>query len=114
MRYFALVLAALFVAGSAQAMENGSTQAMEMEKSKPMSALDWLHIPRYAVTMYGDWDTNDDDKLSQEEFVAGFSSSSMFEQMDLNSDGIIDEDELGIALYDYWDYDNDGYVVVAD
>lgn len=65
---------------------------------------------------FATFDTNDDQVLNQEEFVAGFQSESVFDDFDDDASGFLETDEfeeesLGdVAAFNDFDVNNDGLI----
>ena len=65
--------------------------------------------------MFDGWDANDDGLLDDDEF--GLASSDWdigddsFDTWDVNDDGYLDDDEMSDGLFDTWDDDDDDQLV---
>ena len=61
-----------------------------------------------------DWDTNNNQVLSREEWSAGMRQAGLFDELDQNQSGYIEENEYNERLGEYnqdepvWDLDGDG------
>ncbi|TXK50058.1 hypothetical protein FVR03_05505 [Pontibacter qinzhouensis] len=68
-----------------------------------------------STTYYEDWDVDGDNFLNEDEFVASF-----FQLWDTDNDGMIEDIELNRAVADFglggaaWETDGDGYLEMAD
>ncbi len=61
--------------------------------------------------VYADWDLNDDDLLSEDEWTeVDYGYEYDFGTWDLNDDGYLDDDELFEGTFDNFDVDNDYYL----
>lgn len=67
-----------------------------------------------AMASFATMDDNGDDKISKDEYYGSITDAGTYSDWDLNSDGLIDEDEFGELGYDWdydtWDADTNGYV----
>lgn len=54
----------------------------------------------------GDWDTDANAELTNDEFTAGIESDDWFGAWDANEDGLLDENEFGVATSG-WGLDNE-------
>lgn len=57
--------------------------------------------------VFGEWDTDANTELSEEEFRTGLTSEGVFGQWDENADTYLDENEVGGGLFETWDANND-------
>ena len=57
-----------------------------------------------------DWDADNDNRLTQEEFNAGLEDAGAFEDWDANDDGLLDKDEFGEGAYETYDANDDGFI----
>lgn len=87
--------------------------------------------PVLAQNAYGDWDTNADAGIDQQEWNTGWGQNGVFDRFDANSDGMLSKDEFneglgtnstgsvgtagstfndrfGETAYNDWDADGDG------
>lgn len=55
-----------------------------------------------------DWDDDGNGLLSAEEFKDGFGNDDIFNDLDANNDGLIDNNEFGDGMFDRLDTDGDG------
>lgn len=103
MKHFTLLLAAVFgvalTADPAAAQQTEQKQDMANESS------------------FQKVDTNNNDRISKDEFYGYVGDLGVFSSWDSDRDGLLDENEyneLGLgenfADYDAWDDDNDGFV----
>lgn len=59
---------------------------------------------------YNDWDSDNDNKVTQDEFDANMKDSEVYEDWDswdLDNDNALSENEMGEGLYGSWDANND-------
>lgn len=94
MRYFAILMAALFISGAAVAAQDAMAGAAESD----------------AAWVYGEWDANDDGWIDEDEFKTGYQATGLFDEWDANNDGVLDEDELGDGLYNYYETSGDSMI----
>lgn len=106
MRHIAVLLAAFFFLGAAHAAADGGADSMAAEQPTQSS----MQTEESGRWSYDEWDKNDDDHLSREEFLVGFRKSGLFDNWDFNEDGVLDAHELGEGMYITWDYDDNNYV----
>lgn len=83
----------------------------------PGMVLALFSVPAFAAT-FASWDTNDDNRITPDEFYGPITDLGTYSDWDLDSDGFIDEaefDELGVdGAFDDWDADADGYIDAAE
>ena len=58
----------------------------------------------------GEWDTDDDSILSEEEFGTGFESEGVFGGWDEDGDGALSEDEFNAGVFGGYDADDSGAI----
>ena len=58
----------------------------------------------------GQFDTDADGMLDNDEFYEGFRDTDYFNDYDANRDGIVDSDEMNEAVYTNWDANQDNYI----
>ncbi len=59
---------------------------------------------------WSDWDRNGDAQLDFEEVKDGLEQRGLYEQVDTNGDGVIDDKELAAWLFNVFDADRDGKI----
>ena len=108
-RYFPIALAATmmaFVSAGAFAASNSNDVSDDTYQEK-------LNSDPVAQT-YLDIDSNSDNRVSEDEFRAYYDESGIYDNWDVNDDGVIDDDEFVEVLYLYYDDNDDGFIDDAE
>lgn len=108
MRYFAFILAALFLSGAAHAAAGNEGTPSSMSDQQSASAASRTGRP----LVNSQWDTNDDNRLSKAEFNAGLDEMNLYDNLDANDDNVLTQDEFVEGLHKALDYDGDGFVFI--
>lgn len=58
----------------------------------------------------GDWDSNSDSMLDQNEFSTGWADNNAFGTWDADSDGLLSQDEFDAGVFGGYDQDDNGMI----
>lgn len=59
---------------------------------------------------FDDWDTDRDNRLTEQEFDAGYEQDRVYGDWDVDGNDSLRKCELRGSLYESWDAGNDGYL----
>ncbi len=61
-----------------------------------------------------DWDADGDSELDANEISESLEARGFYDVLDADSDGVIDDDEIGDFFYDVFDLDDNGEIDVTE